>query len=163
MLGPLPVRGGGLGEGSLPEIYYRRSRFSTRLPSDRLYTPAHFWVQEHAPGVWRVGLTKFAARMLGDVVDVGFEVKPGDAVGLGDEVGWFEGFKARSDLYSVVSGRFLEANPVLEQDVDVIDRDRYGNGWLYQVEGSPDPETRDAAGYARVLDEIIDRMRGRTK
>ena len=55
MLGPLPVRGGGLGEGSLAEIYYRRSRFSTRLPSDRLYTPAHFWVQEHTPGTWRVG------------------------------------------------------------------------------------------------------------
>ena len=56
---------------------------------------------------------------------------------------------------------FLQS--LVSQDVDVIDRDRYGNGWLYQVEGSPDPETRDAAGYARVLDEIIDRMRGRTK
>ena len=128
-----------------------------------MYTPSHFWVQEHEPGIWRVGVTKFAARMLGDVVDVGFQVKPGDTVGLGDEVGWFEGFKARSDLYCVVSGRFLEGNPLFEEDVDVIDRDRYGNGWLYRVEGTPDPEARDATGYAGVLDEIIDRMRGKSQ
>ena len=47
-----------------PDIHYKRSRFSTRLPWDRLYTASHFWVFEAEPGRWRVGLTKFAARML---------------------------------------------------------------------------------------------------
>src|SRR6185503_4239046 len=93
------------------DIHYRRSRFSTRLLTDRLYTPSHFWVKEHEPGVWRVGLTKFAARMLGDVVDVAFDTAPGTLVQLGDTVGWFEGFKARTDLYSVVAGRFAGPNP----------------------------------------------------
>lgn len=144
------------------DIYYRRSRFSTRLLTDRLYTASHFWVKEHAPGRWRVGLTKFAARMLGDVVDVAFEAPVESTVALGDAVGWFEGFKARSDLYSVVAGRFLGGNPALERDVDIIDRDRYEEGWLYAVDGAVDPEARDAAGYARWLDEVIDRMRGRT-
>ena len=126
-----------------------------------MYTPSHFWVQELEHGVWRIGLTKFAARMLGDVVDLGYDVALGATVQLGDAVGWFEGFKARSDLYTVASGRFLGGNPLLEHDIDIIDRDRYGTGWLYAVEGTVDPEARDAAGYARLLDETIDRMRGK--
>ncbi len=99
--------------------------------------------------------------MLGDVVDIGFDVTPGASVTLGDTLGWFEGFKARSDLYSVVDGVFEGANPELDADIDVIDRDRYGRGWLYRVRGAPDPAACDAAGYARLLDDTIDRMRGK--
>ena len=142
-------------------IHYRRSRFSTRLADDRLYTPSHFWVREQESGLWRVGLTKFAARMLGDVVDIGFDATTGTEVGLGDPVGWFEGFKARSDLYAVVAGTFVRGNPDLEQDVDLIDRDRDGRGWLYEVRGTPDPAACEAAGYAAILDATIDRMRGK--
>lgn len=116
---------------------------------------------QHQAGVWRVGLTKFAARMLGDVVDIGFDLTAGGEVELGDAVGWFEGFKARSDLYTVVAGTFLGGNPDLVEDVDLIDRDRYGRGWLYEVRGAPDPAACDAAGYAAILDATIDRMRGK--
>ena len=143
------------------DLHYRRSRFATRLLTDRLYTASHFWAKEERPGVWRVGLTKFAARMLGDVVDVGFETPVDSDVRLGDAIGWFEGFKARSDLYCVVSGRFLGGNPALADDVDVIDRDRWEAGWLYAVEGHVDPEARDAQGYIRWLDAVIDKMRGK--
>ena len=33
-----------------PDIYYKRSRFSTRLPWDRLYTASHFWVRRSRAG-----------------------------------------------------------------------------------------------------------------
>jgi glycine cleavage system H protein len=131
------------------------------LAGDRLYTASHFWLQEDETHVWRVGLTKFAARMLGDVVDIGFDVAAGASITLGDTLGWFEGFKARSDLYSVATGVFEGVNADLDADIDVIDRDRYGRGWLYRVQGAPDPDACDAAGYARLLDETIDRMRGK--
>jgi glycine cleavage system H protein len=145
------------------DIHYRRSRFSTRLAGDRLYTASHFWLQEQEPGVWNVGLTKFAARMLGDVVDIGFEAVPGAAVSLGETIGWLEGFKARTDLYTVVTGTFAGGNPALDEDIDLIDADRYGRGWLYRVQGIPDESARDAEGYTRVLDETIDRMLGKLK
>jgi glycine cleavage system H protein len=142
-----------------PDIYYKRSRFSTRLPWDRLYTASHFWVQETSPGLWRVGLTKFAARMLGDVVDLEFETPHGDPVEVGQTIGSLEGFKARTELYSVMRGRFAGGNPALARSLDALDTDRYGAGWLYAVDGAPDPEARDAAGYAAVLDATIDKMR----
>jgi len=144
-------------------IHYRRSRFATRLPDDLLYTASHFWIAGQPDGTWRVGLTKFAGRMLGDIVDLGFEVREGDQVELGATIGWFEGFKARTDLYTVVAGRFAGSNPDLDGDIDLVDTDRYGRGWLYAVSGLPDPDARDVQGYVTILDETIDRMRGRGK
>lgn len=143
------------------ELYYRKLVFRTRLLGDRLYTPSHFWVQRQAEGQWRVGLTKFASRMLGDVVEVAFDRQDGEPVTLGQEIGWFEGFKARSDLYSVVAGEFAGSNPLLVDRVVVIDDDRYRRGWLYEVRGEPDPQAMDLHAYALLLDETIDRMRRR--
>ena len=145
---------------SADEIFYRRVLFRTRLLGDRLYTPSHFWVKQDSDGVWRVGLTKFASRMLGDIVEIGFDVVSGARVDIGDTLGWFEGFKARSDLYAVVAGTFRETNPLLIDRIAVVDDDRYRRGWLYSVHGAPDPQAMDMHAYARLLDDTIDRMRG---
>lgn len=145
----------------MQDLYYKRSRFSTRLLRDRLYTPSHFWVQEVEPGTWRVGLTKFAARMLGDIVDLEFELQPGDPVELGQTIGSLEGFKARTELYSVVTGEYLGGNPALAESLEPVENDRYGAGWLYAVKGRPDADARDADGYAALLDVTIDAMRGK--
>lgn len=144
----------------IDELYYRRLLFRTKLLGDRLYTPSHFWIQQQQQtGAWRVGLTKFASRMLGDVVEIGFDRNDGEVVELGDAIGWFEGFKARSDLYSVASGTFAGANPLLVDRIVVIDDDRYNRGWLYEVSGRPEPNAMNMHAYAKLLDETIDRMR----
>ena len=141
-------------------IYYKRSRFLTHLPEGRLYTRSHSWLFELRPGVWRVGLTRFASRMLGDVVEFGFSVKSGDSVAVGQGVGWIEGFKAISDIYCVAQGEFLGANPALDADITLLDSKPYGEGWLYDVQGAPDPETVDVNGYVAILDATIDKMLG---
>ena len=143
----------------IDELFYRRLVFRTRLLGDRLYTPSHFWMQEQGSGVWRVGLTKFASRMLGDVVEIGFERKSGEHVEIGDGIGWFEGFKAMSDLYSVAAGVFSGTNPLLIDNLAVIEDDRYRRGWLYEVHGTAEPNAMDMHAYAALLDETIDRMR----
>ena len=139
-------------------IAYKRSRFSTRLPESRLYTRSHFWLLEDEPGVWRVGFTRFATRMLGDLVEYEFTVSEGAPVDLGQAIGWVEGFKAVSDLFSVASGVFLGANPALSQDPTLADTDPYLRGWLYRVRGIPDPNAVDVNGYIAVLDATIDKM-----
>jgi glycine cleavage system H protein len=145
------------------ELYYRRLLFRTRLLGDRLYTASHFWLQEQDTGVWRVGLTKFASRMLGDVVEIGFDVAPGAAIAIGDSIGWFEGFKARTDLFSVAEGAFLGGNPVIGDRIGLVDDDRYRRGWLYEVRGIPEPRAMDLHAYADLLDETIERMRNAYK
>jgi glycine cleavage system H protein len=144
--------------GLVEKIAYKRSRFSTRLPVDRVYTPSHFWLAQVEPGVWRVGFTKFATRMLGDMVEHGFGVKPGDRVAVGQTIGWVEGFKALTDLYCVADGEFVGTNTSLEADSTLTDTDPYGQGWLYSVRGTPDPNAVDVHGYMQMLDLTIDKM-----
>lgn len=139
-------------------FHYKRSRFSARLPLDRRYTPSHFWAIEVEPGVWRVGFTKFAIRMLGDFVEHSFGAHAGERVSVGQAIGSVEGFKAVTELYCVAAGEFLGGNPALEQDVTLADADPYGKGWLYAVRGSIDPAATDAHGYAALLDLTIDKM-----
>ena len=55
-------------------------------PRDRSYSESHFWLQEQEPGTWRVGYTKFAMRMLGEPVEIDFELQPGSPVELGQVV-----------------------------------------------------------------------------
>ena len=139
-------------------LAYKRARFATRLPKDRFYTRSHYWLREIGPGSWRIGFTKFATRMLGDIVEYQFEVKAGDRVEMGQKIGWIEGFKAVSEIYSVAEGDFGGSNAELGRDITLIESDPYGSGWLYQMNGRPEPESVDAAGYASVLDATIDKM-----
>jgi len=120
-------------------ISYKRSRFSTRLPADRRYTAAHYWLLEEARGVWRVGFTKFATRMLGDLVEYEFSITAGAPVTVGQEIGSIEGFKAVTSLFSVAEGEFLGAGDGLGSDITAVEADPYGRGWLYRVKGRPDP------------------------
>ena len=111
-------------------------------------------------GIWRVGLTEFATRMIGDPVELDFESKVGDLVEKGQEVGWLEGFKAVSDIYTPLSGVFRGGNEALLADIDLLGRDPQQAGWLYRIEGEPDGECIDREAYKSVLDEAIDRILG---
>lgn len=148
-------------EPSPPDvILYKRNRFQSRLPRERVYTASHFWLEQREPGLWRVGFTRFATRMLGEVVEHGFEAKVGDAVKVGQTIGWVEGFKALTDLYCVADGTFAGHNPEAEQDPALVDKDPYHKGWLYLVRGTPDPNGLAVDGYIGILDATIDKMLG---
>ncbi len=137
---------------------YRRSRFVTQLPVDFRYSPSHAWLARQPDGAWRVGITKFATRMLGDMVDQGWEVPPGAPVACGQVVGWLEGFKAISDIFCVADGTFIEANSVLKEKVTLVNKECYGAGWLYAVRGTPDASCLDVHAYVKLLDKTIDRI-----
>jgi glycine cleavage system H protein len=139
-------------------VYYRQSRFTTHLPIDRRYSAAHYWLLEESPGVWRVGLTKFATRMLGDIVEFEFSALPGAEIGVGDEIGSIEGLKAVTSVFAAGAGRFLGEGAPLRQDVTLAESDPYGKGWLYRLQGEPAPDTVDVHGYVAILDLTIDKM-----
>ena len=139
-------------------LHYKRSRFVTQLPVDYLYSPSHGWIARQEGDLWRVGFTKFAVRMLGDMVDHGFEIEPGAPVQPGQIVGWIEGFKAISDLFCIAEGNFAGANPLLKERITVVNKDPYGEGWLYMVKGKPDSKCVDVHGYRAILDKTIDKI-----
>ncbi len=142
------------------EVRYKRSRFSTRLLEDRLYTPGHSWLEREADGRWQVGFTKFAVRMLGEIVEFGFEKPIGSSVDTGEIIGWVEGFKAVTDVFSPMTGHFAGSNPELDKDVSLLTTKMYTRGWLFRMEGEPGPDCLDVHGYVDLLDTTIDKMLG---
>ena len=152
-----------LDTGKQKTLHYRKSHFATQLPVDYLYSPAHSWIAAEENGVWRIGLTKFATRMLGEMVDHGFEAVAAQKVEAGEIVGWVEGFKAISDLYAVASGEFMESNPALKEKISLISKDPYGAGWLYRVKGAPDPKCLEVHAYRDLLDQTIERLLAQRK
>ena len=138
--------------------FYKRSNFVTHLPTDYRYSPSHFWLVAVGDNLWRIGFTKFATRMLGEIVDVQFQKGIGQALGSGEIIGSIEGFKAISDIYCVADGRLSAINPAITEDASLIADQPYAAGWLYEVEGKPDEKCSDVESYRALLDATIDRM-----
>jgi glycine cleavage system H protein len=141
-------------------VRFKHARFSARLPAAFRYSPSHYWMVEvvDEPGLWRVGFTKFATRMLGELVEARYEVKVGDPVASGQNIGYVEGFKAASDLYCVMDGAFAGGNPLLEADACLVKSSPYEDGWLYAVRGEPEAGSVDVHGYVAHLEALIEKM-----
>jgi glycine cleavage system H protein len=150
-------------------IRFRHAHFSARFPVGFRYAPSHYWMSPVEGGawnaasaergrIWRVGFTKFATRMLGELVEMVVEVAPGGGVRGGDRLGTVEGFKAVSDLYCVMDGKLLGTNAALTAEACLTHADPYGTGWLYEVEGEPAAGHLDVHAYVALLSETIDRL-----
>lgn len=100
-------------------------------PSDLRYSSEHEWAKVEGDRV-RVGVTRFAADRLSDVVFV--ELPPvGATVAFMQPFGVIESVKAVSDLYSPVTGTVVEVNTALADSPEVVNTDPYGRGWIILV------------------------------
>ena len=141
-------------------VRYKHARFSARFPEFFRYSRSHYWM---APvggdtGLWKVGFTKFATRMLGELVDCEWKQEMNAPVEPGQNIGWVEGFKAASDVFCVMNGTFAGGNAVLREDACIVRTDPYEQGWLYAVRGEPEEGSLDVHGYIELLDATIRRM-----
>lgn len=139
-------------------LFFKQSHFVTHLPVDYRYTKSHFWAENRGDNRLRLGFTRFATRMLGELVDHKFDTPPGTSVHLGQVLGWVEGFKAVSDVICAGQGRFAGANLALNDNIGLINESTYDEGWLYELEGQLDNQSLDVHGYAQHLKATIDRL-----
>lgn len=123
-------------------------------PRDLRYSTEHEWAKVEGDLV-RVGVTKFAADKLTDVVFVELP-KAGVKIGYMQPFGVIESVKAVSDLYAPVSGRVVEGNTKLVDTPEVVNTDPYGQGWMILVKPD-DPKELDklmnAEQYATMVGE----------
>ncbi len=115
-------------------------------PADLKYSKSHEWVRVEGDEAV-VGITAFAQDSLGDITYVEAPAVD-DEVTAESECGSIESVKAASDLISPVSGKVVAVNEALENAPEVINRDPYGEGWIYRVKVSEIPgDLLDAAAY----------------
>ena len=101
-------------------------------PGDRKYSKEHEWARVDG-NVATVGITKFAAESLGDVVFVDLP-EVGSTIEQFNKFGEIESVKAVSDLFSPVSGTITERNDSAIDDPETVNKSPYDEGWLLKIE-----------------------------
>jgi len=104
-------------------------------PEQLSYTKTHEWVsiQEDAGvKVATVGLSAFAIETLTNLVFIELP-EVGRQVNAGESCGEVESIKAVSDFYSPVTGEVIETNSKLPDDLEVLNQDPYGEGWIVKI------------------------------
>jgi glycine cleavage system H protein len=99
--------------------------------SEVRYTDQHEWVRIDGD-VATVGITKYAAAQLGDVVFVELP-EARRKVGQGGEIAVVESVKAASEVYAPVGGEVSESNPALAAEPAKINADPEGEGWFFRM------------------------------
>ncbi len=99
--------------------------------SEVRFTDQHEWVRVDGD-VATIGITRYAAEQLGDVVYV--EVpESGRKIGAGGEAAVVESVKAASEVYAPIGGEVTEGNPALTADPSKVNADPEGEGWFFKL------------------------------
>lgn len=95
------------------------------------FTKDHEWVRLDGDTA-TVGITKYAADALGDVV---FVETPdaGKSFSQGDGFAVVESVKAASDVYAPVGCEVIEGNAALASAPETVNADPEGDGWFARV------------------------------
>ena len=122
------------------------------VPDDLRYSDDHEWLRpDGEQGL--VGITRYAADELGDVVFVELPVV-GRTLSRGETFGVIESVKTASDLYSPVSGEVVVVNGSLTGAPQLVNEEPYGEGWLIRLRLADPSESellRDADGYRTLI------------
>ena len=121
------------------------------VPEHLQYTQTHEWLRLDGETA-TVGITDHAQAELTDIVYVELP-KIDAALTAGQPAAVVESVKAASDIYSPIGGTVLQVNAALENDPGLVNRDPYGEGWLFQlrIEAGEQIETLKEASQYREL------------
>jgi len=122
------------------------------VPDDLLYTETHEWARREGDKV-RVGITDHAQSELTDVVYVELP-KMDRQANAKEAIAVVESVKAASDIYAPVRGTVIEVNKALEADPGLINREPYGQGWIFvlKIDNADDlKQLKDAETYRKQI------------
>lgn len=121
----------------------------SNTPGNLKYTKSHEWVRRESDGTLTVGITDHAQDLMGDLVYVELP-EAGRKLTAGKEVAVVESVKAASDVYAPVSGEITASNAALADTPETINKDPYGEGWMFKIRPSNPADVNallDAAAY----------------
>lgn len=102
------------------------------IPTELRYSKSHEWIKVDG-NIGRIGISDFAQHELTDIVFVelpgsGAEIKAGEQCAVVESV------KTASDIYSPISGKIVNVNNMAIDTPEILNKDPYGEGWLFEVE-----------------------------
>ena len=103
-----------------------------KFPTELKYSKDHEWLRVEGDVAY-IGITEFAQGELGDIVFVDVDIDTGDSLEKEEVFGSIEAVKTVSDLFMPVSGEILSFNDKLDDNPELINSDRYGDGWIIKI------------------------------
>ena len=107
------------------------------------FTESHEWIRVEGE-IATIGITKYAADQLGDVVFVELP-EPGKKLASGAEAAVVESVKAASEIYAPVAGEVTESNPALAGEPAKVNADPEGEAWFFRM------KIGDESGLAKLM------------
>ena len=120
---------------------------------DFKFTKEHEWAKVEGD-IAVVGITDYAQKELGDVVYVELP-EVGNTYEKDDACSNIESVKAVSDIYAPVSGEITEVNKALEDNPEIVNKDPYGEGWLFKLKLEK-PDELEELMNAEAYDEYVE-------
>ena len=103
------------------------------FPDELKYTKTHEWAKmEENTDIVIVGITDHAVKQLGDVVFLELP-KIGHKIMKETGFGAIESVKAVFDLNSPVTGEVIETNQHLIDNLELLHKDPYKQGWMIKI------------------------------
>lgn len=135
-------------------LTFMMGEFAATFPTDRQYAKNHMWAMPTAgQNEYRFGFTAYAVRLLQDVYFLDWTVDEQVELRERQEIGSIESKKAESDLFAPMAGRLLRFSPAALRDPALINVDKYGEGWLFEMCGAGHP-LLSAEDYLEHLEEV---------
>ena len=103
------------------------------VPENVKYTKEHEWISESGSNRFKVGITDYAQSALGDIVYIQLP-KMGQTLKQGSVCGEVESTKSVSEIYAPLSGTVVSLNTALDAAPETMNKDPYGEGWIFEVE-----------------------------
>jgi glycine cleavage system H protein len=113
-------------------------------PENLKYTKTHEWVAVEGETA-TIGISDFAVHLLSDLVYADLPAV-GKKIVQGQPFGEVESVKAVSDLYAPVSGEVIARNDALPDNLELLTKDAFGEGWMIKVHFT------DASELSKLLD-----------
>lgn len=119
---------------------------------DFKFTKEHEWAKVEGD-IAVVGITDYAQKELGDVVYVELP-EVGNTYEKDEACSNIESVKAVSDIYAPVSGEITEVNEALEDQPEIVNKDPYGEGWLFKLK-MENPDELEELMNAEAYNEYV--------
>jgi glycine cleavage system H protein len=100
-------------------------------PKQLKFAETHEWAYVEG-NIATIGISSHAVEQLTDLVFMDLPAV-GATVAAGTSFGEVESVKATSDLYCPVDGEVVEVNSTLPDNLDLLNSDPYGAGWIIKV------------------------------
>lgn len=100
--------------------------------NDLHFTDSHEWVLLEGK-IATVGISEYAKKELGEIVALELPRLGGQVI-RGEEVCVLESTKAAADVYAPLSGKIVALNSELINNLELLNQDPQGRGWLFQIE-----------------------------